>query len=222
MRPFRLSLTVLVAVALLEPIAGMQVPAPATQTPPAAPAAPAGGGGRGRGLSPVAQAALDVLRAPLTRLTPVTDAMLRNPPPGDWLHWRRTYDGWAHSPLNQINRNTVKDLRVAWTWSLASPAGAVYEFTPIVHDGVIFMWNFGETIQALDAKTGTLLWQYTHQLPADYPQLPGFFRTKRSLAIGGNKLIVPTIDMRVIALDIRTGAKVWDVSTDDYHERRTY
>ena len=58
------------------------------------------------------------MRAPLDRLTPVTDAMLRNPPPGDWLHWRRTYDGWGYSPLNQINRNTVKDLKVAWTWSL--------------------------------------------------------------------------------------------------------
>ena len=101
-------------------------------------------------------------------------------------------------------------------------AGAVNEFTPLVHDGVMFMWNFGETIQALDAKTGTLLWQYTHQLPADYPSLPGFFRTKRSLAIGGNKLIVPTIDMRVIALDVKTGAKLWDVVTDDYKSLRTY
>ena len=65
------------------------------------------------------------MRAPLERLTPVTDEMLRNPPPGDWLHWRSTYDGWAHSPLTQINRNTVKNLKVAWTWSLASPKDAV-------------------------------------------------------------------------------------------------
>ncbi len=148
--------------------------------------------------------------------------MLRNPPPGDWLHWRRTYDGWAHSPLTQINRTTVKDLKVAWTFSLASPSDAVNEFTPLVHDGIMFMWNFGETIQAIDAKTGTLLWQYVHDLPKDYPKLPGFYRTKRSLAIGGNKLIVPTIDMRVIALDMKTGKKLWDVKTDDYKSERTY
>src|SRR4029077_4783125 len=111
---------------------------------------------------------------------------------------------------------TVKDLKVAWTWGLNSTNGAVNEFTPLVHDGVMFMWNFGETIQALDAKTGTLLWQYIHQLPKDYPTLPGFFRKKRNLAIGGNKLIVPTIDMRVIALDVKTGEKLWDVATDDY------
>jgi hypothetical protein len=187
-------------------------------------AAGAAGGGRGgRGeLSPFAKEALAVLRAPLDRLTPVTEATLRNPPPGDWLHWRRTYDGWAHSPLTQINRDTVKDLTVAWTWSLNSGNAAVNEFTPLVHDGVLFMWNFGETIQALDAKTGTLLWQYAHQLPSDYPTLPGFFRTKRSLAIGGNKLIVPTTDMRVIALDVKTGTKLWDVVTDDDKSLRTY
>ena len=218
--------------AALDQAASTQVPAPAppaggTAAPPAGggrggdPAT--GGGGRGRGvLTPFAREALAALRAPLDRLTPVTEAMLRNPPPGDWLHWRRTYDGWAHSPLTEINRETVKNLKVAWTWSLNSASGAVNEFTPLVHDGVMFMWNFGETIQALDAKTGTLLWQYTHVLPDDYPSLPGFFRTKRSLAIGGNKLIVPTIDMRVIALDVKTGTKLWDVVTDDYKSLRTY
>jgi alcohol dehydrogenase (cytochrome c) len=222
-------LLLLAASVLVERVVLTQAPAPAPAPAPPAPAgtpapAPAGGGGggRGRGLSPYAEARLAELRAPLNKLTPVTDAMLRNPPPGDWLHWRRTYDGWAHSPLNQINRNSVKDLKVSWTFSLASTNGAVNEFTPIVHDGIMFMWNFGETIQALDAKNGELLWQYTHNLPADYPSLPGFFRTKRSLAIGGNKLIVPTIDMRVIALDVKTGTKLWDVSTDDYKELRTY
>ena len=173
-------------------------------------------------LSPYAQSALAAMRAPLDKLTPVTDEMLRNPPPGDWLHWRRTYDGWAYSPLTQINRKNVKDLKVAWTFSLASTDDAVNEFTPLVHDGVMFLWNFGDTIQALDAKTGTLLWQYNHTLPDDYPTLPGFFLTKRSLAIGGDKLIVPTIDMHVIALDIKTGKEVWDIATDDYKSERTY
>ena len=204
------------------PPGGRGVGAPAGQGRGGAPTIAPAGRGRGRSLEndPVAQAALAALRAPLDRLTPVTDAMLRNPPPGDWLHWRRTYDGWAHSPLTEINRDTVKNLKVAWTWSLASTG--VNEFTPLVHDGVMFMWNFGERIQALDAKTGTLLWQHLHQLPDDYPSLPGFYRTKRSLAIGGNKLIVPTTDMRVIALDIKTGTKLWDVSTDDYKSERTY
>jgi alcohol dehydrogenase (cytochrome c) len=229
-RPVGACLVVVAAWAVLDHVVLTQAPAPAApaggppapQTPPAGGGRGGGGGGRGLQNSPYAQKALAALRAPLDRVTPVTEAMLRNPPPGDWLHWRRTYDGWGYSPLSQINRDTVKNLKVSWTWSLNSGPGAVTEITPIVHDGVMFIWNFGETIQALDAKTGTLLWQHTHQLPKDYPSLPGFFRTKRSLAIGGNKLIVPTIDMRIIALDIKTGAKVWDVVTDDYNSLRTY
>jgi alcohol dehydrogenase (cytochrome c) len=173
-------------------------------------------------LSPYEKAQVAAMRAPLDRLTPVTGEMLRNPPPGDWLHWRRTYDGWAYSPLKQINRDTVKNLKVAWTWSMASPSDAVNEFTPLVHDGIMFLWNFGETVQALDAKTGTLLWQYVHPLPKDYPKLPGFYRTKRNLAIGGNKLIFPTVDMHIIALDTKTGKKLWEVVTDDYKSERTY
>jgi alcohol dehydrogenase (cytochrome c) len=197
-------------------------PNPGTATPPPTDSGPPDLGPPPPVDSPYAKAALAVLREPLDRLTPVTDEMLRNPPPGDWLHWRRTYDGWAYSPLTQINRKNVKDLKVAWTFSMTSTDDAVVEFTPLVHDGVLFLWNFGDTIQALDAKTGTLLWQFEYTLPKDYPWLPGFFRTKRSLAIGGNKLIVPTVDMHVIALDIKTGKKVWDVVTDDYKSQRTY
>ena len=191
-RPVGACLIVFATWAILDRTVLTQAPA---QTPPAggtpAPQSPPAGGGRagdpataegrgggrgGRGgvLTPFAKEALAVLRAPLDRLTPVTDEMLRNPPPGDWLHWRRTYDGWAYSPLKEINRDTVKNLKVAWTWSLNSTG--VNEFTPLVHDGVMFMWNFGETIQALDAKTGTLLWQYSHLLPEDYPVAAGFLQ----------------------------------------------
>jgi alcohol dehydrogenase (cytochrome c) len=172
--------------------------------------------------SPYAKAAFEALKAPLDKLTPVTDEMLRNPPPGDWLNWRRTDNGWGYSPLTQINRKNVKDLKVAWTFSMDSSPDAVNETTPLVHDGIMFLWNFGETIDAIDAKTGSLLWKFNYDLPDDYPSLPGFYRTKRSIAIGGNKLIVGTIDMHVIALDIKTGKKVWDVVTDDYKTERTY
>ncbi len=172
--------------------------------------------------TPYAKAAIATMLAPLDKLTPVTEEMLRNPAPGDWLNWRRTQNGWGYSPLNQINRTSVKNLKVAWTFSMDSSPGAVNETTPIVHDGVMFLWSFGETVNALDAKTGTALWSFTWDLPDDYPSLPGFYRTKRSLAIGGDKLIMGTIDMHVIALDIKTGKKVWDVVTDNYKSERTY
>ena len=172
--------------------------------------------------SQYAEAALAAMREPLNHLTPVTSEMLRNPPPGDWLLWRRTYNGWGNSPLTQINRENVKNLKVAWTFSMASPDDAINEYTPLVHDGIMFMWNFGDTFQALDARNGTLLWQFKHTLPHDYPWLPSIFRTKRSIAIGGDKVIVATMDMHLIALDMKTGKKVWDVVTDDYKSERTY
>ena len=55
---------------------------------------------------------------PTKNLTPVTDTMLRDPPAADWLMWRRTYNGWGYSPLDQINKTNVKNLQPAWTWSL--------------------------------------------------------------------------------------------------------
>ena len=108
-RPVGTCLIVFATWAILDRTVSTQAPAqtaPAGSTPPQSPPAgggrageptsPEGGRGRGRGvLTPFAKEALAVLRAPLDRLTPVTDEMLRNPPPGDWLHWRRTYDGWA-------------------------------------------------------------------------------------------------------------------------------
>ena len=60
--------------------------------------------------------------APLAAMTPVTDAMLLNPPDSDWLMWRRTYNGWGYSPLDQINKDNVKNLQVAWSWSLTNGA----------------------------------------------------------------------------------------------------
>lgn len=92
--------------AILMPAAAQVPPAPAAASTPlpegaAAPRRPR------PPLTPTVQAALKAMRAPLDRLTPVTGEMLRNPPPGDWLHWHRTYDGWANSPLTQINRDTV-------------------------------------------------------------------------------------------------------------------
>jgi glucose dehydrogenase len=89
---------------------------------------------------------------PLDQITPVTDAMLREPPPGDWLLWRRTYNDQGFSPLQARSRaRTSADLRVSWAWTL--PNGRD-ETTPLDHDGVLFVASCGDNIQALDAATG--------------------------------------------------------------------
>src|SRR5213080_3244275 len=92
------------------------------------------------------------------RFVPVTDAMLQNPDPANWLMWRRTLDSWGYSPLNQINRTNVTQLRLVWTRGLGP--GNTQEATPLVYDGVMYIPNPGDYIQALDAKTGDLIWEY--------------------------------------------------------------
>jgi len=141
-------------------------------------------------------------RNPLDSIRPVTDAMLKNADPGDWLLWRRSYDASGYSPLKKINTTNVNDLRVAWSWSL--PAGP-NESTPIVHDGALFVHGYGDKVYALDAATGDLLWHYAHRLPRNIaPSL------KRGMSIYGERLYVPTSDMHIVALDIKTGTVVWD------------
>ncbi|HEX5421032.1 MAG TPA: PQQ-binding-like beta-propeller repeat protein [Gammaproteobacteria bacterium] len=144
---------------------------------------------------------------PLDDFSPVTDRMLANPQPSEWLTWRRTYDDQGFSPLREINTGNVRQLRVAWTLTL--PAGP-NTATPLVHDGVIFVHSYGDNVQALDAKTGNELWHYSRQLP-DNVRPTG----KRNLSLYGDKLYFGTSDAHVVALDAKTGSVVWDQPVAD-------
>ena len=105
------------------------------------------------GASPEAQAPAAV--------TPVTDATLQNPDPGDWLNWRRTLDGWGYSPLDEIDRTNVGQLQLAWSWGL-DPGRS--QTTPLVRDGVMYIANPGHVVQALDAGTGDFIWEYRREI----------------------------------------------------------
>jgi alcohol dehydrogenase (cytochrome c) len=188
--------------------------APGTEALPADPGAlramllpanpPGGSGGLTAGVTlPPAPARSN----PLDKITPVTDALLAHVPDGEWLMWRRTYDAMGFSPLKAINKDNVRNLRVAWTWSLPNGPN---EATPLVHDGVLFVHSFGDKVQALDAATGDLLWQYSRRLPRDVAPT-----VKRALAIYGDRLFVPTSDVHIVALDVRTGTVVWDQAVGD-------
>jgi alcohol dehydrogenase (cytochrome c) len=152
---------------------------------------------------PLHQAVMKARKDKLAALSPVSDSMLRSPAPSDWLMWRRTYESLGYSPLRQIDRSNVKRLRAAWSWALPPSSN---EITPLVHDGVMFVYS-GAAIQALDAATGDLLWQYTRTLSG--PSGPGASHGK-ALAIYEDKLYSSTADGHMIALDFRTGKVVWD------------
>jgi len=150
---------------------------------------------------------------PIKPLSPVTEEMLGNPPAADWLMWRRTYDAWGYSPLDRINKGNVKRLQVAWTWALATGAT---EITPTVHDGVLFIFNYADKVQALNAVNGDLLWEYKRDLPAPLVSAGGNALAKRNMAIFGDNLIVATSDAYLIALNVNTGKIAWEQAIADW------
>jgi alcohol dehydrogenase (cytochrome c) len=189
-------------------VAGQQsepAPPPAPPGAAAAPAARAAAPTRGpRNEDATYRQAVGAREAELGKLSPVTDAMLVDPPPGDWLIWRRAYDGQGHSPLDQINKRNVASLSPAWMWSLpVSPD----EITPLVHEGVLFVAS-ANRLQALDARSGDLLWQYTRPLPP--AQNNGVNAITKNLAIYEDKVFWTTADRHMVAVDMRTGAVAWD------------
>src|SRR5215204_5359627 len=141
------------------------------------------------------------------RFVPVTDAMLQKPDASEWLMWRRTLDGWGYSPLNQINRNNVSQLRLVWTRGMA--AGGSNESTPLVHDGVMYLPNTGDNIQAIDAMTGDLIWDYQRPLRNDRRG------TNRNIAIYANTIIDTSMDNAVYAVDAQTGKLAWETQILD-------
>ncbi|RUA00135.1 MAG: pyrrolo-quinoline quinone, partial [Candidatus Neomarinimicrobiota bacterium] len=144
---------------------------------------------------------------------PVTDAMLENPDPADWLNWRRTLDGWGYSPLDQITTDNVHQLQLVWSWQLG-PGNS--QPTPLVYDGVMYIPNPGNIVQAVDAVTGDRLWQYTRERRnrPDRPDAPPG-RGSRSIAIYGDKIYLNTTDAHIVALDAGTGEVVWDHTVAD-------
>ena len=156
------------------------------------------------------------VQAQVERLEPVTDAMLQRPDPGDWLMWRRTLDGWGYSPLDQVDRGNVGDLRLVWSRSLHMPGRQ--QGTPIVYDGVMYMPNPSDVIQAIEAVSGDLIWEYRRSLPDDACEriLPGVCTTNRNLAIYENLIIDTSVDEYAFALDAGTGELVWETQILDY------
>ena len=107
---------------------------------------------------------LDLQHKEIESFSDVTEELLDSPPPGDWLSWRRTRDGLGYSPLSEINQDNVRELRLAWVWAMHE--GRV-QTAPLVHDGVMFVANPGNILQALDAKNGDILWEYRHQFASE-------------------------------------------------------
>jgi alcohol dehydrogenase (cytochrome c) len=132
---------------------------------------------------------------------PVQDELLWKPDPADWLSWRRTLDSQGFSPLTEINRNNVRQLRLSWTRPMN---GNQNESTPLVYKGVMYLPSSGDIIQAYDAKSGALLWEYKRP--------SGGSMRNRAIAIWGNTLIDGSGDNQIYAIDAQTGKLVWETA----------
>jgi len=142
--------------------------------------------------------------------TPVTEAMLLNPPDGEWLMWRRNYSHWGYSPLDQINTSNVGSLRLAWAWTMA---GGLQETTPLIHDGVMFLPQACDFIEAVDARDGTRIWEYRRERVDHAASLAC---ANRNAVLYGDHLIIATHDAYLVALDARTGEVVWEHQVGDW------
>jgi alcohol dehydrogenase (cytochrome c) len=140
----------------------------------------------------------------LANLSPVSDTMLAAPSASDWLMWRRTYDGFGFSPLDQITKANVADLELAWTVPLESGSNMA---TPLVHDGVMYLLSTHDTMLAMDATSGELLWRHKYE---GTPIYDGVGSAKIGLALYDNKVLMPTGDMRMLALDSKSGEVIWN------------
>jgi alcohol dehydrogenase (cytochrome c) len=140
---------------------------------------------------------------------PVTDATLAHPDPSDWLHISRTYDEHRFSPLKQITRSNVAQLRMVWSRGL--PVGT-QESTPIVYRGVMYVIAPGARVQALDATSGDLLWEYRRDYPAGVQPLAA---RSKNLGIYEDMIYFGAPDGYLVAIDAQTGKQRWATKVDN-------
>ncbi len=176
-------------------------------------------GGRAEAPIPPTPSGLTV-RGEVKNFTRVTDATLRNPDPGDWLMIRHDYHATNYSSLNQINGQNVKELQLQWVWAMNEGTN---QPAPIVHNGVMYMNNPGNIVQALDARTGELIWENriggTPGLAYSLSQFASG-ASQRGLAIYDDNLYITTTDAHIFALDARTGKNVWDTVIGDRSQNK--
>jgi alcohol dehydrogenase (cytochrome c) len=146
--------------------------------------------------------------------TPVTDAMLTNPADGDWLMPRRNYQAWSYSPLHDISTTNVKGLQLKWSWAMNE--GGANETHPVVHDGVLFLFNTDNIMQALDAKTGKLIWENHIG-----PRSPRLYGGNRGIALYKDKVFTNTTDAHLVALNAATGKIAWNIKLGEERHATT-
>ena len=138
-------------------------------------------------------------------------------PGGEWLNYGRTYREQRFSPLDNINRDNIGELDLAWSFKFDTARGM--EATPIVHNGVIYVSTGWSHVHALDARTGQELWHYDAKVPKAQLAKTCCGPVNRGVAIWQDNANTPlqvffgALDGRLIALDAKTGEENWSIQS---------
>ena len=139
--------------------------------------------------------------------------------PGNWLAHGRTWSEQRFSPLDQVNVSNVGELGLAWYVDLDTNRGQ--EATPIVVDGVMYSTSAWSKVQAVDAKSGQLLWQYDPEVAGIWDVRACCGVQNRGAAVFRGRVYSGTLDGRLISLDAATGELIWEINTTDQAQSYT-
>jgi quinohemoprotein ethanol dehydrogenase len=132
----------------------------------------------------------------------------------EWTAHGRTGDEQRYVPLDQVNAGNISQLGLAWYADIPDKGG--YQSTPLVVDGKLYLTGPWSKVFAFDAVTGKQLWKFDPQVPRELAASSICCNiSNRGAAYWNGKIIIGTIDGRLVALDARSGAKVWDVQVTD-------
>ena len=144
---------------------------------------------------------------------PITQERLLNPEDGDWMSYRRTYDVTGFSPLDQINRTNVDELRLVWAYSMRDNSRWVP--TPIVANGLMYVAEGSGRVVAFDVTSGDVVWIHSRDYPEDI-RLSQAYNRHRGVSVYRDKVYWGTADSYLVALNALTGEQMWEVKTGDY------
>src|SRR4029453_8768830 len=116
---------------------------------------------------------------------------------------RHDYRATNYSPLTQITGGNVKNLRLVWTWAMSE--GGTSQPAPIVHNGIVYLNNAGNTLQAIDGKTGELIWENRYGVKPSAAAM-------RGIAMYDDKIFVTSDEAHLFAFDAKTGKQVWETN----------
>ena len=144
----------------------------------------------------------------------IDEERLLNPEDGDWANYRRTYDVTGFSPLAQINRDNVDDLRLVWAHSMGD--GSRWVPTPVVSNGLMFVAE-SDRVTAFEVETGDVAWVHQRSYPEDIQKSQALGRS-RGVSVYRDRVYWATADTSLVVIDQRTGETLWEVSTGDYSD----